>query len=103
MWEMVQDVPVTCGGLGDDERPNGPTMLEDALGRDHFVGVAQSREVLHGYPWVTVCAPEIAARLGGPAAVRAGGAFHEVRVLPTGSVWLLWGSNTGIGLWAAGS
>jgi hypothetical protein len=88
MWEMVQDVPVTFGGLGDDGRPNGPTMLEEALGRDPLVGVAQSREVLRGYPWVTVCAPELAGRLGGPDALRVSGAFHEVRELPTGSVWL---------------
>jgi hypothetical protein len=88
LWERVQDVPVTYGSGGDDWRPWGPTMLEDVSGRDVMAGVAQSREVLRGYPWVTVCGPEIAARLGGPDALRASGAFHEVRVLPTGSVWL---------------
>ncbi|SHN37004.1 hypothetical protein SAMN05216499_1491 [Actinacidiphila paucisporea] len=87
-WEMAQEMPVTYGGVGDDGRHWGPTMLEDRLAREARVGVTESREVLRGYPWVTVCAPEIAARLGGPDALRASGAFHEVRVLPTGSVWL---------------
>lgn len=88
LWRMVQDMPVTYGGVGDDWRPNGQTMLEMRQARDAMLGVAESRSVLRGYPWVTVCAPEIAARLGGPDMLRASGAFHEVWELPTGAVWL---------------
>lgn len=86
--EMLQKVPVTFAGLGDDGQLNGQTMLENRLYRDAVVGVQESRAVLRGYPWVTVCGPDIAARLGGIDTLEASGAFHEVTVLPTGSVWL---------------
>lgn len=87
-WALVQEVPVTYGGVGDEGTAWNGTMLEMRLARDAAAGVAQSREVLRAYPWVTVCGPEIAARLGGAGELRATGAFHEVVELPTGSVWL---------------
>lgn len=88
LWKAVHRLPVTFGGVGDDGQVNGPTMLESALHRDAVSGVLHSREVLRGYPWVTVCAPEIVARLGGLDALRAGGAFYEVAALPGGAAWL---------------
>jgi hypothetical protein len=50
--------------------------------------VPHCREVLRGYSWVTVCAAELAARLGGGAALAASGCFDEVSVLPGGQVFL---------------
>jgi hypothetical protein len=88
LWDALQNLPATFAGVGDDGQMNGPTMLESRLRRDAIAGVLQSQEVLRGYPWVTVCGPEIAARLGGPDTLRASGGFHDVLVLPTGSVWL---------------
>lgn len=38
--------------------------------------------------WVTVIAAELAARLGGAAALAASGAFDEVTELPAGQVFL---------------
>lgn len=48
----------------------------------------RSREVLRGYSWVTVCAPELAARIGGAAALAATGAFDEATELTGGQVYL---------------
>jgi hypothetical protein len=50
--------------------------------------VPRCHEVLRGYSWVTVCAPELAERLGGAPALTASGAFHQVRELPGGQVLL---------------
>lgn len=46
------------------------------------------RRVLRGYSWVTVCPAELAARLGGAAALAGCGAFVRVEELPRGAVWL---------------
>ncbi|WP_030439659.1 hypothetical protein [Actinoplanes subtropicus] len=51
--------------------------------------VPRSRNTLRGYSWLTVCAQELADRLGGADALRATGAFHEVEQLAAGGVWLL--------------
>ena len=51
-------------------------------------GVVHCREVLRGYSWVTICAAQLAARLGGDAALAASGCFDEVSVLPGGQVFL---------------
>jgi hypothetical protein len=51
-------------------------------------GVVHCREVLRGYSWVTICAAQLAARLGGGAALAASGCFDEVSVLPGGQVFL---------------
>jgi hypothetical protein len=45
-------------------------------------------DVLYRYAWVTIIPPEIAGRLGGPAALTDSGAFLEVSELAGGSVWL---------------
>ncbi len=46
------------------------------------------REVLYRFSWVTIIPPEVAARVGGAAGLRASGAFFEVSELPGGAVWL---------------
>jgi hypothetical protein len=46
------------------------------------------REVLRGYSWVTIIAPELADRLRGARSLAASGAFCEVSALPNGSLWL---------------
>jgi hypothetical protein len=50
--------------------------------------VPRCREVLRGYSWVTVCAAELARRLGGAPGLTASGAFHQVTELPGGQVLL---------------
>jgi hypothetical protein len=72
----------------DDPESGGGTGLEDATGYQPEDTVPRCREVLRGYSWVTVCAAEIAARLGGAAALAASGAFDEVTELPGGQVFL---------------
>jgi hypothetical protein len=50
--------------------------------------VPRCHEVLRGYSWVTICAAELAVRLGGAGALAASGAFDEVTELPGGQVFL---------------
>ncbi|UQU67567.1 hypothetical protein COUCH_15395 [Couchioplanes caeruleus] len=57
--------------------------------RDPEYTVAQSRQHLRGYSWVTVVPEELANRLGGVAALEGSGAFVEVTALRNGGVWLL--------------
>jgi hypothetical protein len=78
------------GHLTDDASDSRGTALEMAtqiLGIDPPT-VPRCHEVLRGYSWVTVCAPELAQRLGGVRALTASGAFHQVRELPGGQVLL---------------
>ena len=84
----AQAVPTgaVAGGMTDDIFPG-----ETALQRATFNTAARingSRNVLRGYSWVTVVAPELAGRLGGAGALTASGAFYEVSVLPSGALWL---------------
>jgi hypothetical protein len=72
----------------DDALASGDTALEVALGISPADTVPRCHEVLRGYSWVTVCAAELAARLGGPAVLAAAGAFDEVTQLPAGQVFL---------------
>ena len=81
----------------DDAGIDGRTALEratartpDASGRPRTpeTTIPRCHEELRGYSWVTVCAPELAARLGGAAALAASGAFAEVAELPGGQVFL---------------
>jgi hypothetical protein len=73
----------------------GSTALEQALHpdldvtyRDPEYTVAESRKLLRGYAWLTVVPAELADRLGGPDALQASGAFHEVSELAHGALWL---------------
>jgi hypothetical protein len=72
----------------DDLMAGGGTALEDATGQPPDTTVPRCREVLRGYSWVTVCAAELAARLGGAAALTRSAAFDEVTELPGGQVFL---------------
>jgi hypothetical protein len=78
------------GHLTDDASNTLGTALEMAtqtLGIDP-PAVPRCHEVLRGYSWVTVCAAELAQRLGGAPALTASGAFYQVRDLPGGRVLL---------------
>ncbi|MFI9106685.1 hypothetical protein ACIGXA_39945 [Streptomyces fildesensis] len=69
----------------------GKTGLERTLGppwKFPYQTIPASRQVLRGYDWWTICPKELAASLGGANALRATGAFYEVRCLPSGAVWL---------------
>jgi hypothetical protein len=72
----------------DDALASGDTALEVALGISPADTVPRCHEVLRGYSWVTVCAAELAARLGGPGVLAATGVFDEVTELPAGQVFL---------------
>jgi hypothetical protein len=79
-----------CYGHLTDDADEAGTALEMAtqrLGLDPPT-VPRCHEVLRGYSWVTICAPELAARLGGAAALTASGAFYQVRELPGGQLLL---------------
>ena len=78
------------GHLTDDADDTSGTALEMAtqrLGLDPPT-VPRCHEVLRGYSWVTICAPELAGRLGGVPALTASGAFYQVRELPGGQLLL---------------
>jgi hypothetical protein len=79
-----------CYGHITDDAGTHATALERAvIGGDLDPPlVPRCHEVLRGYSWVTICAPELAARLGGPDALAAFGAFDEVTELPEGQVFL---------------
>lgn len=70
------------------DTPAPGTELDRALGRTARKSEAAGRELLRGYEWVTICPKELAAKLGGAAALRAGGAFHEVAELSSGALLL---------------
>jgi hypothetical protein len=78
------------GHITDDASDTYGTALEMATqtwGIDPPT-VPRCREVLRGYSWVTICAPELAQRLGGVPTLAASGAFYQVRELPGGQVLL---------------
>jgi hypothetical protein len=77
-----------AGSMTDDTPGGGETALERALHREVRPLGGDLREVLRGYSWVTIVAPELASRLGGAGALAASGAFYEVSPLPDGSLWL---------------
>jgi hypothetical protein len=79
-----------CYGHVTDDADIHATALERAT-RGVSIdppAVPRCREVLRGYSWVTICAVELAARLGGVVALTASGAFSEVSELPDGQACL---------------
>ncbi|WRZ87699.1 hypothetical protein OHB54_00485 [Streptomyces sp. NBC_01007] len=66
------------------ELPN----LDAVLRRRRRTSLREGRQFLRGYAWVTVCPAELAARLGGAAALEDSGAFHRVLPLRAGGVLL---------------
>lgn len=75
-----------AGGMTDDVWP-GEFALQLAT-ENLRPDVSDSRQVLRGYTWVTIIAPELAVRLGRAEALRQSGAFYEVSPLPNGALWL---------------
>lgn len=74
----------------------GATGLEFSLSpdmpleeREPDYTLAQCRQYLRGYSWLTVVPGELAERLGGAAALQNSGAFVDVAQLDAGGVWLL--------------
>ncbi len=86
--EWVPRAEACYAHVTDDPEVLGGTALEDATQQNPQMTVPHCHKVLRGYSWVTVCAPELAARLGGAAALTASGAFAEVAPLPGGQVYL---------------
>lgn len=78
------------GHLTDDASNTYGTALEMATQRPGIdpSTVPRCHQVLRGYSWVTICAAELAQRLGGADTLAATGAFREVRQLPGGQVLL---------------
>lgn len=72
--------------MTDDIGP-GQTALQRAT-LNQAAGISDSRDALLGYSCIMIVAAGVAARLGGAEVLRASGAFHEVSVLPNGSLWL---------------
>ncbi len=64
------------------------TALDTALRRYPDDSARDSRRYLRGYEWVTICAKELAERLGGAERLRASGAFADVVALRSGAVLL---------------
>ncbi|MER5603354.1 hypothetical protein [Streptomyces sp. NPDC002265] len=73
-----------CAGEPITERAN----LDSVLGRKVRRSVAQARQWLRGYAWVTVCPAELTAALGGANALERSGAFHRVVPLASGGTLL---------------
>ncbi|MFJ5675787.1 hypothetical protein [Streptomyces sp. NPDC093097] len=76
------------GHLTDDADPAFGTALERMLNLSPEDTVPHSDRTLRGYAWGTLCSAEVAARVGGPEALRASGAFHAVTELPGGRLLL---------------
>jgi hypothetical protein len=90
---FVREQAIRAGadyGHVTDDANIGGTALERAIQgvTDEPPAVPRCRAVLRGYSWVTICAAELAIRLGGASALAASGAFDEVRELPGGRVYL---------------
>jgi hypothetical protein len=79
-----------CYGHISDDADIYATALERATqgAEADPPAVPRCHQVLRGYSWVTLCAAEPAARLGGASALAASGAFAAVAELPGGQVLL---------------
>jgi len=62
--------------------------LDAALKRKLCTSVAEARQSLRGYAWVTVCPAELTDALGGVDALKKSGAFHRVAPLTSGGTVL---------------
>ncbi|GAA2077179.1 hypothetical protein [Actinomadura alba] len=75
------------GNVTNDDIGN-QTALEAILPHSVWDTILNSRQELRGYSWVTICAAEIAERLGGVDVLRRTGAFYEVTKLSYGGLFL---------------
>lgn len=64
------------------------TNLDAVLKRKLRTSVAEARQGLRGYAWVTVCPAELTDALGGADALKRSGAFHRVVSLASGGTVL---------------
>ncbi|WP_371099956.1 hypothetical protein [Streptomyces sp. PU_AKi4] len=62
--------------------------LDAVLKRKIRKSVAEARQFLRGYAWVTVCPAELTDALGGADALKRSGAFHRVVSLASGGTVL---------------
>ncbi|MEU9353586.1 hypothetical protein AB0D65_22020 [Streptomyces griseoloalbus] len=62
--------------------------LDAVLNRKLRKSVAEARQSLRGYAWVTVCPSELTDALGGADALKRSGAFHRVASLASGGTVL---------------
>jgi len=69
-------------GFANGSIPTAPRVRIKAGWASYDPG--SPREALFGHSWVTVLPAQLAERLGGPDALSATGAFHEVLPLPRG-------------------
>lgn len=89
LTEQAVAADAQYGHVTDDANIHATALERAILGlAAEPPGVVHCREVLRGYSWVTICAAQLAARLGGGAALAASGCFDEVSVLPGGQVFL---------------
>jgi hypothetical protein len=89
---FCEDVNPSYGQVSYDYGVRLVTALEAVTGPPWTTSdraVVNSRDALRGYDWLTVCADELAAQLGGVEGLRGTGAFSEVERLGAGGVWLL--------------
>lgn len=89
--DFCEVVNPSYGQISYDYGAPWETALEAVTGPPWTIpdkAIANSREVLRGYDWLTICADELADRLGGVEALRDSGAFTEVEPLRSGGVWL---------------
>jgi hypothetical protein len=89
LFTQAERWPPVFGFLADDVIGAGTrTPLEAMLATfpDETLPLADSQ--VRGYSWVTVTSAGVLQRLGGVEAVRAGGAFADASVLPSGGAVL---------------
>lgn len=70
MVDFLDDIDPAFGAASIEFKNNMDTELDRALRRDEDDSIAQSREFLRGYSWLTVIPKELVARLGGVRALR---------------------------------
>jgi hypothetical protein len=85
--DWVSEIPASYGHIANDASFLG-TRHETSAGRRTWDTVPRCEERLRGSSWVTVCAPELAERLGGADALAASEAFVEVAAVAGGSLFL---------------
>ena len=84
---MCEAADVSFAYIGDDYGGNlGETALDDALWRTKKRSVAEARQYLRGYSWVTVVPKELVSELGGKETLAASGVFHALREFRSGAV-----------------
>lgn len=75
-------------GLVTGDAATLATSVELALGRAPLRGIQDSRDILRGCSWVTVCPAELSETLGGAKNLAEGGAFVRVEPLAGGGTLL---------------